>query len=166
MALNKPILLNEKTIIDWMERLIVRAKLSGEEGEVPVAAVVIDSNGLCIGHGKNKRNKFKDPFGHAELIAIRQAAWIKNDWRLNDCTLMVTLEPCTMCAAALIQARVGQVIFATEDLKRGGLGGALNLAEHYSAHHQMIVKGGFLANKSQRMLQEWFKKRRTVSGQF
>ena len=87
------------------------------EPKVPVAAVVLDEKGRCIGRGVNQRERVRDPLGHAELLAIRQAALIKNDWRLNGCTLIVTLEPCTMCAGALIQARIGQVIFGVSDKK-------------------------------------------------
>ena len=109
----------------WMTVLLQRAERVGEAGEVPVAAVVLDAEGRCIGHGRNRRETAQDPLGHAELIALRQAAWVQGDWRFNDCTLIVTLEPCPMCAGALVQARMGCVIYATPDPKRGGLGGSM-----------------------------------------
>ena len=138
----------------------MRAKKIGQFGEVPASAVVIDKSGHCIGHGTNRRESNKDPLAHAEIIALRQASLIRNDWRFNDCTLIVTLEPCPMCAGALIQARMGQVIFGTSDLKRGALGGTLDLSNHKSAHHQMIVKGGVMADEARYQLEEWFKLRR------
>ncbi len=129
-------------------------------GEVPVSAAIIDDKGVCIGLGSNKREKFNDPLGHAEIIALRQASLIKGDWRFNECTLIVTLEPCPMCAGALIQARMGQVIYGAKDPKRGALGGTLDLSSHKSAHHKMIVKGGILEEKARSQLENWFKLRR------
>lgn len=138
----------------------MRADHLGRLGEVPVVAVVLDAEGRCIGHGSNQRERNRDPLGHAELIAIRQAAWLRGDWRFNDCTLLVTLEPCPMCAGALAQARMGQVIFAASDPKRGGLGGSLNLATHPSAHHQMRVVGGVMEEPAKLQLEAWFRQRR------
>ncbi|WP_320675475.1 nucleoside deaminase [Prochlorococcus sp. MIT 1341] len=146
-----------------MKRLLNRAKILGMAGEVPVCAVILDNNGKCIGHGCNTRERSRDPLGHAELMALRQAALLKSDWRFNDCTLIVTLEPCTMCAGALIQARMGKVIFAAQDLKRGGLGGTINLASHKSAHHRMIVESGVMEEEARNHLQKWFKQRRKAS---
>ncbi len=146
-----------------MGRLIARAKKIGDLGEVPVTAVVLDEFGRCIGHGSNRRNKGHDPLGHAELIAIQQAASLKGDWRLNQCTLIVTLEPCPMCSGALIQARMGQVIFGASDPKRGALGGTINLATHTSAHHHMKIKGGVLELEASYLLENWFKQRRNQS---
>ncbi len=145
-----------------MCKLIKRAEKIGLSGEVPVSAVIIDNSGRCIGRGNNDREGKKDPLGHAELIALRQAALIKNDWRFNDCTLIVTLEPCPMCAGALIQARMGQVIFGTSDLKRGALGGTIDLSKHESAHHHMIVRGGIMATEAKTELVKWFKLRRKI----
>ncbi len=143
-----------------MSILLARSELIGLLGEVPVSAVMLDENGHCIGHGSNRRHLGRDPLGHAELIAIRQAAWIRDDWRFNNCTLIVTLEPCQMCAGALIQARVGQVIFGATDKKRGGLGGSINLAKHKSAHHKMTVRGGVMKDEASAQLENWFKQRR------
>ncbi len=153
--------LSKKTIESWMEKLIKRANEVGEQGEVPVAAVIIDFNGHCIGHGRNTRNKSFNPLGHAEIIALRQASWIKKDWRFNDCTLIVTLEPCQMCAGAIVQARMGKVIFGANDFKRGGLGGSIDLSTHKSAHHKMIVEKGILENKIKDQIELWFKKKRS-----
>ena len=146
-----------------MERLISRSQRVGTLGEVPVSAVVLDANGRCIGHGSNCRNRTSNPIGHAELIALRQAAWIRGDWRFNDCTLIVTLEPCPMCAGALTQARMGQVIYGARDPKRGGLGGTIDLSNHASAHHHMVVKGGIMEEVARKQLESWFKQRRQRS---
>ena len=161
--MHKPIDLNDIDLKIWMARLIERASQIGETGEVPVAAVILDSQGRCIGHGRNQRTKNQNPLGHAELIALRQASWINSDWRFNDCTLLVTLEPCPMCAGALVQARMGQVIYGASDKKRGALGGTINLAKHPSAHHKMKIIGGILEKEAQIQLKEWFQSLRNHS---
>ncbi len=144
----------------WMERLLRCARRVGEAGEIPVAAAVLDARGHALGWGSNRRHRDQDPLGHAELVALGQAAALRQDWRFNDCTLLVTLEPCPMCAGALIQARVGRVIYAAADAKRGALGGCLDLAHHPSAHHHMAVQGGLLAAPAERLLSDWFMERR------
>ena len=149
----------------WMERLLRCASRVGEAGEIPVAAVVLDVRGHALGWGSNRRHRDQDPLGHAELVALRQAAALRRDWRFNDCTLLVTLEPCPMCAGALIQARVGRVIYAAADAKRGALGGCLDLSADPSAHHHMAVQRGLAATAAERMLSNWFRQRRQVRRQ-
>ena len=148
----------------WMERLLRLAADNGRSGEVPVAAVVLDPAGLAIGWGTNRRERDGDPLGHAELQAIRQATALQGDWRCNDLTLLVTLEPCPMCAAALVQSRMGRVVFGAHDRKRGALGSVLDLSRDRSAHHVMTVSGGLLAEACQQQLQSWFRARRTGAG--
>ena len=143
----------------WMKFILRRSEEVGKV-ELPITAVIIDENGRCIGRGSNKREINNDPLGHAELIALRQASWIKNDWRFNECSIIVNLEPCTMCAAALVQARMGQVIYGTEDDKRGGFGGTVDLSKHESAHHKMKVVGGILNQDCKNKIKLWFKKMR------
>ena len=143
----------------WMKVVLRRAQVVGER-ELPISALIIDQNGRCIGRGSNKREINKDPLGHAELIALRQAAWIKNDWRFNDCVMIVNLEPCQMCAGAIIQSRMGKVIFSANDFKRGGLGGTIDLSKHKSAHHKMEVIRGLLEQESSLLIKNWFKKLR------
>jgi tRNA(adenine34) deaminase len=143
-----------------MARLLRLAERIGDSGEVPVAAAVLDSRGRCLGWGSNRRHREQDPLGHAELVALGQAARCLGDWRFNDCTLLVTLEPCPMCAGALVQARMGRVVFGAGDPKRGGLGGCLNLAEDHSAHHHMEVVGGVMAMEARKQLKHWFRQRR------
>ncbi len=144
----------------WMERLLRMAERVGAAGEVPVAAVLLDERGRAVGWGVNRRESERDPLGHAELVALAQAARLRNDWRFNACTLLVTLEPCPMCAGALVQARVGRVIHGAADAKRGALGGCLDLAKHSSAHHHMEVVAGVCGSAAQRQLERWFRRRR------
>ena len=141
-------------------KFILRRSEEVGKVELPITAVIIDENGRCIGRGSNKREINNDPLGHAELIALRQASWIKNDWRFNECSIIVNLEPCTMCAAALVQARMGQVIYGTEDDKRGGFGGTIDLSKHESAHHKMKVVGEILNQDCKNKIKLWFKKMR------
>ena len=143
--LSKKSLLKDEDIYSkydkWMKVVLRRAKEVGKI-ELPISALIIDEKGRCIGRGTNKRQLNKDPLGHAELIALRQAALIKGDWRFNDCMLVVNLEPCQMCSGALVQARMGKVVFGAKDSKRGGLGGSIDLSTHKSAHHKMEIISG------------------------
>jgi tRNA(adenine34) deaminase len=144
----------------WMDRLLRLAERVGETGEIPVAAVMLDERSRCLGWGSNRRHRDQDPLGHAELVALRQAAALRGDWRFNACTLVVTLEPCPMCAGALIQARVGTVVFGAADPKRGALGGCLDLARDPSAHHRMVVVAGVGEARAREQLEHWFRRRR------
>ena len=153
-------IINHLDYIKWMKFILRRSDEVGKT-ELPIAAVIIDEKGRCIGRGSNKRETNNDPLGHAELIALRQASLIKNDWRFNECCIITNLEPCTMCASALIQARMGKVVFGAYDKKRGGLGGSIDLSEHKSAHHKMEIIGSILEEECIRVLQLWFKKLRT-----
>ncbi len=156
----KPLQISKIDSERWMSRLLERANRIGMSGEVPVSAVILDERGHCIGHGSNRRERDRDPLGHAEIIALKQAALIKGDWRFNECTMIVTLEPCPMCAGALIQARMGQIIFGASDLKRGALGGSINLSEQQCAHHKMIVVSGIKKDAASKQIEEWFRQHR------
>ena len=157
--LNKQEKIKHLDYIKWMKFILRRSEEVGKV-ELPISAVIIDVKGRCIGRGSNKRELNNDPLGHAELIALRQAAWIKNDWRFNECSIIVNLEPCTMCAAALVQARMGQVIYGADDDKRGGFGGTIDLSKHKSAHHKMNVVRGVLSQNCKNKIKLWFKKLR------
>ena len=146
--------------IKWMKLILRRSKEIGKI-EIPISAVIIDENGRCIGRGSNKRNSNNDPLGHAEIIALKQASLLKNDWRFNECQIITNLEPCTMCASVLIQARMGRVIYGAYDAKRGGLGGSIDLSKHKSSHHKMEVIGGILEEECKESLQVWFKNLRS-----
>ena len=153
--------LNAKSeYIKWMKLILRRSKEIGKI-EIPISAVIIDENGRCIGRGSNKRNSNNDPLGHAEIIALKQASLLKNDWRFNECQIITNLEPCTMCASVLIQARMGRVIYGAFDAKRGGLGGSIDLSKHKSSHHKMEVIGGILEKECKESLQVWFKNLRS-----
>ncbi|MCP9850510.1 nucleoside deaminase [Cyanobium sp. Morenito 9A2] len=143
-----------------MTRLIRLAARIGERGEIPVAAVILDSRGQALAFGSNRRERQADPLGHAELVALLRAARLRGDWRFNDCTLLVTLEPCPMCAGALVQARMGRVVFGAPDPKRGALGSCLDLSTDPSAHHQMEVVGSVEAMANRQLLESWFRRRR------
>ena len=151
----------DSQLSNWMERLLRQADRVGRSGEVPVAAVVLDPQGRAIGWGVNRREQDQDPLGHAELQALGQAARLRGDWRFNDHTLVVTLEPCPMCAGALVQARMGRVVYGASDPKRGALGSCLHLGESKTAHHHLEVIGGVLAEPCRQQLQSWFRQRRT-----
>jgi len=144
----------------WMERLLRLAAQAGQRGEVPVAAVVLDPKGLAIGWGCNRREASQDPLGHGELQALAQAARLRQDWRFNQHTLLVTLEPCPMCAGALVQARMGRVVYGASDPKRGALGSCLDLSLSPTAHHQMEVIAGVKEEACRLQLQEWFQQKR------
>ena len=153
--------LNAKSeYIKWMKLILRRSKVIGKI-EIPISAVIIDERGRCIGRGSNKRNSNNDPLGHAEIIALKQASLLKNDWRFNECQIITNLEPCTMCASVLIQARMGRVIYGAYDAKRGGLGGSIDLSKHKSSHHKMEVIGGILEEECKESLQVWFKNLRS-----
>lgn len=126
--------------------------------DVPVGAVIVDENGNIIGEGWNTREQDQDPTGHAELLAIRQAGMVRQNWRLNGCTLYVTLEPCPMCASALLQSRISQVVFGAYDPVQGALGSALNLTELY--RNPVHITGGIDEKACQKQLQEFFKAQR------
>ena len=138
--------------IKWMKFILRRSTVIGKV-EIPISAVIIDEKGRCIGRGSNKRNSNNDPLGHAEIIALKQASLLKNDWRFNECQIITNLEPCTMCTSVLIQARMGRVIYGAYDAKRGGLGGSIDLSKHKSSHHKMDVIGGVLEEECKENLQ-------------
>ena len=153
--------LNAKSeYIKWMKFILRRSKVIGKI-EIPISAVIIDEYGRCIGRGSNKRNSNNDPLGHAEIIALKQASLLKNDWRFNECKIITNLEPCTMCTSVLIQARMGRVIYGAYDAKRGGLGGSIDLSKHKSSHHKMEIVGGILEDECSKILKLWFRKLRT-----
>jgi tRNA(adenine34) deaminase len=161
--MTKPNPLSPETLEFWMARLLRHGGRAGQRGEIPVAAAVLNGSGRCIGWGSNSRHLGHDPLGHAELTALAQAARLRSDWRFNDCTLLVTLEPCPMCAGALVQARMGRVVFAASDSKRGALGGCLDLAQSPSAHHAMEVVGGICQGLAREQLAAWFRQRRQLA---
>ena len=140
----------------WMDQALALAEEAGAEGEIPVGAVIADRNGTIIGRGRNRRES-GDPLGHAELFAIREAAQAVGDWRLEGTTMVVTLEPCAMCAGALVNARVERLIFGAYDPKAGFCGSLGNLVQDPRLNHRMEVIGGFEEERARRLLQEFFR---------
>lgn len=136
------------------------AKKAEAEGEVPIGAVIVDGNGKIIAQAANKRETLNTVLGHAELVALHRACKKKNSWRLIDCTLYVTLEPCFMCAGALVQARIKRVVFATHDPKAGAMGSIDDLSKHAKLNHKFIAESGLLQNECSHLLKDFFKKKR------
>ena len=139
----------------WMKEALALAEEAGADGEIPVGAVIVDRDGQIIGRGRNRRQS-GDPLGHAELIAIRQAAEAIGDWRLEGTTMVVTLEPCAMCAGALVNARVEKLIFGADDPKAGFCGSLGNLVQDARLNHRLEVVRGLEAESSKRLLQGFF----------
>jgi tRNA(adenine34) deaminase len=143
----------------WMEAAFLLAEEAGAAGEIPIGAVVVDRNGEIIGRGRNRREE-GDPLAHAELLAIAEAARANGDWRLEGTTMVVTLEPCAMCAGALVNARVSRLVFAAYDPKAGFCGTLGNLVQDSRLNHRMDVEGGFMEERSRSLLQSFFRKLR------
>lgn len=142
-----------------MEVAFALAEEAAADGEIPVGAVVADREGRIIGRGRNRRES-GDPLGHAELFAIREAAQAIGDWRLEGTTMAVTLEPCAMCAGALVNARVERLVFAAPDPKAGFCGSLGNLVQDARLNHRLDVEGGFMEERSRELLQRFFRELR------
>jgi tRNA(adenine34) deaminase len=136
------------------------ARAAAAAGEVPVGAIIVE-NGVVVGRGQNRVLRDLDPTAHAEIVALREAARALGNYRLGGCELFVTLEPCAMCAGAMIHARIGRLIFAAPDPKAGAAGSVLEVLNHPRLNHQMLVTSGELAGDSGELLREFFRERRT-----
>ena len=143
----------------WMEEALSLAAEAGAEGEIPVGAVIADRDGNIIGRGRNRREP-GDPLGHAELFAIAEAARAMGDWRLEGATMVVTLEPCAMCAGALVNARVQRLIFGAWDPKAGFCGSLGNLVQDPRLNHRLEVVAGFEEERARVLLQRFFQELR------
>jgi len=142
-----------------MEFALAEARLAAEAGEVPIGAVVA-YNGVIIARGQNRVMRDNDPTAHAEIIALRAAGVALGNYRLNGCTLYVTLEPCAMCAGAMIHARLDRLVFAAVDPKTGACGSVLAVLNHPQLNHQMQVEQGILADEARELLRSFFRERR------
>lgn len=127
-----------------------------KSNDVPIGAVVLNADGEIIGKGGNERELKGDPTAHAEIIALRSAAEKIGSWRLEDCTLVVTLEPCAMCAGAILQSRIPRVVFGAWDVKAGAVGSLWDLLRDRRSLHQVEVISGVLENRSQALLKKFF----------
>jgi len=142
-----------------MEAALGEARAAAEAGEVPIGAVAVHGD-VIIGRGQNRVLRDKDPTAHAEIVAMRDAAAALGNYRLNGCTLYVTLEPCAMCAGAMIHARLDRLVFAAPDPKAGAAGSVLSVLNHAKLNHQMLVEKGILAEEAGELLRGFFRERR------
>ena len=145
---------------EWMHRAIAEARLTAPSADVPIGAVVLDTSGVTLGAGHNERELSGDPTAHAELLAIRAAAASIGSWRLDDLTLVVTLEPCAMCAGAILQSRIGRVVFGAWDEKAGAAGSVVDLLRERRMPNRVEVIGGVLEAECAALLREFFEARR------
>lgn len=145
----------------WMRAAIELARQAFDEGEVPIGAVIVH-DGRIIGEGYNQRESLKDPTAHAEMIAITQAAQSLESWRLLDCTIYVTLEPCPMCAGAIVLARIPTVIYGTTDPKAGACHSLFQITDDARLNHRAAVLGGVLQPECKALLQEFFAQQRAL----
>ncbi len=145
----------------WMKKALDQAIIAFDEGEVPVGAVIVYQERV-IAEGRNQRETLNDPTAHAEMIAITQAAEVLQSWRLLNCTLYVTLEPCPMCAGAIVQARIPHVIYGTPDPKGGACHTLFSLTSDIRLNHQAAVLGGVMQEDCKAILQEFFRQQRAL----
>ncbi len=143
----------------WMERALEQAQLAALAGEVPVGALVI-RQGEIIGQGHNRNLLDNDPTAHAEIVALRQAAARVGNHRLIGCTMVATIEPCSMCAGALIHSRIARLVYGATDPKAGAAGSTIQVINHPSLNHRMEVTAGVLAEKCSEILQQFFRQKR------
>ncbi len=145
----------------WMRLALDEARAALPSGDVPVGAVVVGPDGVVVGRGHNVREADGDPTGHAEVRALREAAAALGEWRLAGCTLVVTLEPCTMCAGALVLARVDRLVYGAEDPKAGAVGSLWDVVRDRRLNHRPEVVGGILAAECADLLRTFFRDQRT-----
>ena len=155
MALHPP----SEPDVHFMRQALKEARRAADEGEVPVGAVLVH-DGRVIARDHNRRERLHDPTAHAEMLVITAAAAHLESWRLLDCTLYVTLEPCSMCAGAIVLGRVPRVVYGTPDPKAGAAGSVLDLLRHPQLNHRADVVGGVLADECGAMLVEFFASKR------
>ena len=144
----------------WVGEALALAASTADSQDVPVGALVVDEEGAVIGRGRNAREGLGDPTAHAEIMALREAASARGTWRLDGCTLIVTLEPCVMCAGAAMQARLERVVFGAWDPKAGACGSVWDLTRDPLATHNVDVVGGVRADEAAELLVDFFEDRR------
>lgn len=143
-----------------MKQALELAAAAGTAGEVPVGAVIVDRENRLIATGENRRERDHDPTAHAEIVALRAAGRVLQTWHLECCTLYVTLEPCPMCTGALVQSRLGQLVYGADDPKAGAVRTVLNLPDSACSNHRLPVISGILESTCRQQLQDWFAARR------
>ena len=147
----------------FMHEALSLAQQAAAAGEVPVGAVVV-KDGTVVGRGYNRPISAQDPTAHAEVMALRSAGKLLGNYRLTDCSLYVTLEPCAMCAGAILHARIGRVVYGAADPKAGACGSVVNLFADNRLNHHATVTGGVLTEEAARLLQDFFAARRQPQG--
>ena len=145
----------------WMQSALELARIAGDQEEVPVGAIIVDHQGNLIASERNQKTKDKDPTAHAEILAIRSATKAINNCYLQDCVLYVTLEPCPMCAGAIVQARLGLLVYGADDPKTGAIRTVMNLPDSYCSNHRLKVLPGIEEASCREQLQTWFQHQRT-----
>ena len=143
----------------WMEEALRSARCALETGEVPVGAVVVCA-GQIVGRGWNRNIGDNDPTAHAEMVALREAGKTLGNYRMGECDLFVTIEPCAMCAGAMVHARIKRLIYGADDEKAGAVRSAMQLLQHPAMNHLVEVRGGVLAGRCAELMQGFFKSRR------
>lgn len=144
----------------FMREALAEAKKAFEAGEIPIGAVVA-RGGEIIGRGRNRRAEDNSPLAHAEIIALGEAAQIIENWRFDDCVVYVTLEPCVMCAGAMVQCRVGKIVYGAKDPKAGAAGSLYDIPNDPRMYHRCKVSSGILKEECAKLLSDFFAKRRT-----
>jgi tRNA(adenine34) deaminase len=145
----------------WMELALEQARAAAQAGEVPVGAVIV-KDGEVLGQGQNRNSRDHDPAAHAEIVALRQAAERLGNHRLVGCVMFATIEPCAMCAGAMIHARLARLVFGASDPKAGAAGSALEVLNHPRLNHRMEVTSGVLADECSEILQTFFREKRDL----
>ena len=159
-ALHDPTAAGRMTGAEALALALDEARAAAAAGEVPVGAVVVQ-DGVVVGRGQNRVLRDVDPTAHAEIVAMREAALTIKNYRLIGCELFVTLEPCAMCAGAMIHARLDRLVYAAADPKAGAVGSVLEVLNHPSLNHKMMVSSGELAEESAELLRSFFRERRS-----
>jgi len=143
-----------------IEAALAEARRAAEAGEVPIGAVIVYEDEI-LARGQNRVLRDNDPTAHSEIVALREAAKLLGNYRLNGCTLYVTVEPCAMCAGAMIHARLDRLVFATPDPKAGAAGSVLSVLNHPQLNHQMQVEQGIRTEEAAELLRSFFRERRS-----
>ena len=143
----------------YMLEALKEAEIAASEDEVPIGCVIV-KNDQIIARAHNERDKTNNPLGHAEILAIQKASKLIGDWQLVDCELFVTIEPCLMCAGAIIQSRIKKVVFGASDFKGGAFGGSINVMNAKNINHRPDVVKGVLENKCSSIIKNYFKSKR------
>ena len=146
--------------LQWMAKARELAQQAAQAGEIPVGAIIVERDGKVIAQAANAKERNCDATAHAEILAIRMAGKIKQNWHLDDCTLYVTLEPCPMCAGAIVHSRINLLVYGADDPKTGAIQTVLNIPDSAASNHKLAVLGGVAETQCRQQLQAWFANKR------